>query len=230
MTSTKLTKPHYKHFSEVIFATTDYVIAQVYKEALPDITLKESIFQGHCVKVISSYDNSHVTYGIITKINNSSLDNIHKPTALGLTLKELQELHPQLHELLRKELEIYLFAYRDSSGEIVNIAPLKPMMVHDFVYLVSEEEELLKITSDLNSLISLIKKNNLKVDILLNLIETGYKLRNLDHNYILNIGQELSRIYGDEAETLIQTLKKLSLIKDKNTMSKKNEKNNYRNY
>ena len=222
MTSTKLTKPHYKHFSEVIFATTDYVIAQVYKEALPDITLKESIFQGTCVKVVSSYDDSNITYGIITKINNSSLDNIHKPTALGLTLKELEQLHPQLNELLRKELEIYLFAYKGLNEEIVNTLPLKPAMVHDFVYLVREKEELLKITSNLAGLISLIKKNNLKPDILLGLIKTGYKLRDQAKSYILNTGQELSYMYEDQPETLIQTLKSLSLIND--------EKNNNGNY
>lgn len=201
-----------KAFSEVIFSTNEMVIAQCYKESLTDKYPKLSIFQGATVKIESSYDNSHIAYGIVWKINNSSLDSIHKPSALGLSSEQLEDLHPQVYDLLRKEIEIFLFAHKEKDRGFLIYPPLKPMMIHDFVYE-TNNEEILKLTEDFTSLINLIKKNQLKPDILIGLIEQGYTLRNCDYNYLVKTGQELSMAFSDEVETLMQVLKRLSTIK-----------------
>ena len=208
MTSSTPTKSVNKHIAEVIFSTNEMIIAQCYKEVLSDKTSKQSILQGSTVKVTSSYDSSYVAYGLITKINNTSLDNIHKPSALGLTSNELEYLQPQVYDLLRKELEIYLFAHEEQKGNILNYPPLKPMMIHDFV---SETtfDEVLKLTEDFSSLINLIRKHQFKSDILVNLIIQGYLLRNNDNNYLIKAGQELSKAFSDELESLIPVLKRL---------------------
>ena len=108
-------------FAEVIYSTSEVIIAQCYKEDTFTKAFKNSISQGSIVKIISSYDDSYLAFGLITKINNSSLDNIHKPSALGLRYKELTELQPQVYDLLRKELEIYLFAHKETNSKILQI-------------------------------------------------------------------------------------------------------------
>lgn len=196
-------------FSEVIFSTAEAITAQCYKEQPQTSKRIQSINQGASIKVVSSYDTSYAAFGIIAKINNSSLDNIHRPSALGLSVKELEQLHPQLYELLRKELEIYLFAYKEKDNRIFNYPPPKPMMIHDRVYFPSEEE-IIKLTEDFSSLISLIKKNQLKADLLFNLINTGYKLRNDNYEYLLKTGQMLTLAFSDEIESLMPLLKRFS--------------------
>ena len=213
------TKTVREHFAEVIASTNEVVIAQCYKEDLANNSLKKSVSQGSLVKIKSSYDNSFISYGIISKINNSSLDNIHRPSALGLNSKELEYLQPQIFDLLRKELEIYLFAHKDNS-EILNYPPQKPMMIHDFVEEITNEEGIL-LTSDISSLIGLIKRNQLKPDILIAPIHLGYKLRNFDYNYLIKRGQEMSRTFSDDMDSIMQILKRFSSTIN----SSKDEKN-----
>ena len=210
MTFTTSTNALNEHFAEVIFSTNEMLTAQCYKEALLDKSLKSSVFQGSLVKIISSYDSSYVAFGLIAKINNSSLDSIHRPSALGLTSKELEHLQPQVFDLLRKELEIYLFAYKEEK-EIYNSPPLKPMMIHDFVFKTTNDE-ILELTEDTVSLINLIKRNQLTPDLLSNVIILGYKLRHNDYNYLVKTGQELSLAFTDEFDSLIQFLKRLSKV------------------
>ena len=200
-----------KPFGEVIFSSSDIVTAQCYKENISNNPLKQSIIQGSTLKVVSSYDNSYCAFGLITKINNTSLDSIHKPSALGLTSTELEHLQPQVYDLLRKEVEIYLFAYKEKEGEIFNYSPVKPMMIHDIVYQTIEKEVLkLTETEGLTNLISLIKKSQLKPDLLINLISQAYKLRECDYNYLVKAGQQLTLAFSDEIESLMQVLNRLS--------------------
>lgn len=207
-------KAVHESFGEVILSTNEMVLAQCYKEAFSDKTLKNSVIQGSVIKVASSYDNSYLAYGLIAKINNTSLDNIHKPSALGLSYKELAELQPQVYELLRKELEIHLFAHKESNTQILNFPPQKPMMIHDFLYMASEKE-IFELTNDFSSLINTIKRNQLKIDLLFNLIMQGYEVRNHPENYLINIGKQLSLAFSDEIESLMQFLKRLSFQQEK---------------
>ena len=197
-----------KPFGEVVFSTNEMIKVQCYKDGELDTSLKQSIVQGSTVRV-SSYDNSFLAYGLIARINNTSLDHIHKPSALGLSPQELEHLQPQVFDLLRKELDIYLFAYKEEGKEIVNQSPLKPLMIDDFVCKTTDKE-VLGLTESFSNLISLIKKNQLKIDLLVDLIILGYKLRNSDYNYLLKAGQELSLAFSDDIDSLMQTLKRLS--------------------
>ena len=208
MSPSSTTKALNDHFAEVIFSTNEMLIAQCYKESLSGKPSKSTVSQGSIVKVISSYDDSYVAFGLIAKINNSSLDNIHRPSALGMTSKELEHLQPQVFDLLRKEVEIYLFAYKEE-GKVYNYPPSKPMMIHDFVSKATNDE-VLQLTEDISSLINLVKRNQLKPDILSNLINLAYILRRNDYNYLVKMGQELSLAFADEFDFLIQILKRLS--------------------
>ena len=209
MTTTTSPKPVDKPFGEVIFSTSEMILAQCYKEAATSIEHKNSILKGSVVKIVSSYDSSYVAYGLITNINNSSLDNIHKPSALGLNFKELAELQPQVYELLRNELEIYLFAHTEKDNEIVHYPPLKPMTIHDFVHKASEKEAM-ELTNNIPNLINVVKKSQQKPDILVNVISLGYRLRNDDYKYLVQAGKELSIALADEMDSLMQILKRLS--------------------
>ena len=185
MTTTTTRNTQQKHFAEVISSRNEMVIAQCYKETLQDKTFRDSIFQGAIVKISSSDESSYTSFGLISKINNTSLDNIHKPSALGLTAKELEHLQPQVFELLRKELEIYLFATLEDNV-LLNYPPKKPMMIHDFVKQANNEEIKL-LTNDFSNIIELVKRNQLNPDILANLVSLAYKLRNNDYEYLVKI-------------------------------------------
>lgn len=212
MTNKGVTKPLKKPFSEVIYSTNELVIAQCYKEPGTSKSDLNSLSHGKVVKVKNSYDASYATFGLITKINNSSVDNIHKPSALGLSSTELMELQPQIYDLLRKEIEIYLFAYKRNEKEIIVDSPPHPMLVHDFVYY-TDENEIFKLTEDFSNLANLVKKHGLKANLLAELISTGYRLRNNDYNYLVKKAQELSLIFSDEIDSLMILLKKLTPAK-----------------
>ena len=212
MTISNPQKAVHESFAEVIYSTNEMIIAQCYKEDVTNKTPRNTLVQGSVVKAVSSYDNSYVAFGLVAKINNSSLDNIHKPYALGLSFKELAELQPQVYDLLRKEVEIYLFACKEHDNEVFHYPPQKPMMIHDFIQNASEAE-ILELTNNFSSLINLIKRNQLKIDLLFNLIMLGYKLRSYNENYLISIGKELSLAFSDEVEGLMQVLKRLSQSK-----------------
>jgi hypothetical protein len=198
-------------FAEVIYSTSEVIIAQCYKEDNSAKGFKSTINQGSIVKIISSYDNSYLSYGLITKINNTSLDHIHKPSALGLNQEELAELQPQVYELLKKELEIYLFAHKDNNI-LLTYPPQRPMMIHDFVKGINSQESL-ELTENITDLINVIKKNQLKMDLLVNLIELGLNVRENDYNYLIKAGKEISLAFSDEVEMLFPVLKRLSRLK-----------------
>lgn len=196
-------------FAEVIYSTNEMVIAQCYKEDFNKTIQGNNVVQGSVVKTVSSYDNSYAAFGLVAKINNRSLDNIHKPSALGLNFNELAELQPQVYDLLRKELEIYLFAYKEQKTDMCYYPPPKPMMIHDFIHTVTNEE-IIELTKNFSSIINILKRNQLKIDILFNLIMLGYTLRKHNEEYLITSGKELSLAFSDDIESLMQFLKRLS--------------------
>ena len=198
-----------KPLGEVVFSDGTVVTAQCYKEDVPYKLYNQGILQGAIVRIDSSYDVSFSAFGLVSKICNTSLDNIHKPSALGLSFSELEQLQPQVYELLKKELQICLFAYKGE--ETINHKPSKPIMIHDIVYEVTEEE-FLNLTSDegLSNLVNVTKKHQLKPDLLVDLISLAYKLRDKNYDYLLMAGKKLSLSFCDEVELLVQALRQLS--------------------
>lgn len=208
MTSISTTKPLNKPFSEVVSSMNETVFAHCYRDEHLNKQSCIEVTQGRIVKIVSSYDTSYAAFGIIANINNTTLDTSHKAQALGLDDQELKSLQAQIMELLRKEVEIYLFAYQEGS-HLVCLPPTKPLMVHDFVYLATEDDQL-KLTENLTSVINLVKKYKLQTKLVCNLIKTGYELRNHDYKYLLEKAQEMSLAFSDELDTLIFALKDLS--------------------
>lgn len=208
MPSTTSTKALDKPFSEVIASGSESVIAQCYKDLTLDKTLSNRVYAGSCVKIVSSYDNSYAAFGLVTKISSTSIDNIHRPSALGLNPEELEELQPQVYELLKKELEVYLFAYKENN-KIFNYAPKKSLIVHDFVYFTTDSE-LLSLSDNLYNLFALVKRNNIKIEILYDLIYEGYRLRNYNYDFLVKQSKELMLAYSDDPDSIMPLLKRFS--------------------
>ncbi|MBI3309414.1 MAG: hypothetical protein HYZ79_08610 [Candidatus Melainabacteria bacterium] len=208
MPTKNISKADPKPFSEVIYSTNDFLIAQCYKNSTINNESTPNIIQGQVVKIKSSYDASYATFGIITKINNSSIDNIHRPSALGLNASELEQFQPQIYDLLRKELEIYLFAYTNDGNKVTSELPPKPMVVHDFVYQ-ANDRELFQLTENFSNLANIIKKHSLKLNLLADLVSLGYKLRNNNYEYLVEKAQNLSITFSDEVDSLMLLLRKI---------------------
>ena len=128
---------------------------------------------------------------------------------MGLSSSELKELQPQVYDLLRKEVEIYLFAYTNDKEDIIKDPVPHPMTVHDFVYFASDNE-LKVLTEDFLNLANTIKKHGLNPNLLVELITTGYNLRNKNYDYLVKVAQELSITFSDEIHSLMLILKRLS--------------------
>lgn len=201
MTKATTSKTVEKPFSEVISSCNLIVVAQCYRDLALDSDANNKLYQGATVKIVSSYDSSYVAYGIISKINNTSIDNIHKPSALGLSPKELEELHPQVFELLKREVEAHLFAYPTHQ---------KSFMIHDFVYFPSKEE-IITFTENLTNLFNIVKRNGINVEILFDLLYQAFKFRNYNYDYLLRVSKELMLTFSDEVHLIMPVLRKLKV-------------------
>ncbi len=203
--------PLHKPLGEVVYSSTNIVSVQCYKEGTASIPYRHSVAEGSIVRIEGSYEKHFSAYGLVTKICNTSLDNIHKPSALGLSSKELEELQPQVYDLLRKELEVCLFAYKEEN--IVNYKPSKLIMIHDIVYDVLDDEvvDLTSLEGVMN-LINVVKTNQSKPNLLVDLLSRGYSLRNNEYSYLVQVGQKLSLAFSDEIDNLMQILKRLSPV------------------
>ena len=184
-----------KPFSEIVSVRDDIAVAECYKDLVKNNNLEVS--KGKFITVLSS-SNKKTSFGFISKVFNSSIDNIHRPSALGLGIEEMQNIQPQIFELLKKEIEIILLP----SG-VSNI------MIHDFVYFATNEQ-ILKLTEDFSEIISCVKKSQIPPEVLVDLIRQGYELRGNNYSYLVSVCKEASLYFADEADVLMNLLKKLT--------------------
>jgi len=150
-----------------------------------------------------------VTFNVLT----GPLDNVHKPSALGLTRAQLQIEQPQVFSLLKTEVSACIVGH-SQNGKIYTHLPPQPPDVHDFVFEAKGDEVAL-LTKDFEFLRHLAQITQVPDDELLSAtIREACALaygqdRLLERDFLVGAGRFLSNSYRADYDKLLSVLKKI---------------------
>jgi hypothetical protein len=155
-----------------------------------------------------SEDKRLTVYGVVYDIITGPQDQLHKPTALRMTRAELRKEQPQIFSLLKTEWHVAVVAYKQAGYCQCGLPPFPPE-VHDFVYPL-ENEELLEASENLEFLRVLCGVAGVPQDELLAAtIRNAAKSRHDDYKYLVEAGQQVSKLLRDDYDRLGSVLKKI---------------------
>jgi hypothetical protein len=155
-----------------------------------------------------SEDRGLTVYGVVYDIVTGPQDQLHKPAALQKTRSQLKKEQPQIFLLLKTEWLVAPVAYRLSGRCCGGLPPLPPE-VHDFVYPL-EPEELAEASENLEFLRMLLLVPGVPSDELLAAaVRNAAESRHNDYKYLVDAGQQISRLLKDDYERLGSVLKRI---------------------
>jgi hypothetical protein len=155
-----------------------------------------------------SEDKNLTVYGVVYDIVTGPQDQHHKPTALRMTRAELRKEQPQIFSLLKTEWHVAVVAYKQAGRCHCGLPPFPPE-VHDFVFPL-EPEELLEASENLEFLRMLYGITGVPGDELLAAcIRNAAKPRHDDYDYLVEAGQQVSKLLRDDYERLGSVLRKI---------------------
>ena len=145
-----------------------------------------------------------VVYNVIT----GPMDNVHKPSALGLSRERLRLEQPHIFALLRTEVHSMVVGYV-LAGKVYQHLPPLPPEVHDFVYKASDA--LVKeFTEHFDFLRLLAAVTEVPSDELLAAsIREAYRARNNNYQFLVGAGQAISHLLRSDYDRLISVLHKI---------------------
>ncbi len=150
-----------------------------------------------------------VTFNVLT----GPLDNVHKPSALGLTRAQLQEEQPQVFSLLKTEVSAAIVGH-SQKGRIYTHLPPQPPDVHDFVFEATGEEVAL-LTKDFEFLRHLSQVTQVPDDELLSAaireacVLAYSKDKLIERDFLVGAGRFLSNSFRADYDKLLSVLKKI---------------------
>jgi hypothetical protein len=147
-------------------------------------------------------------YAVVFNVITGPQDNMHRPSALGLTRERLKAEQPHIFSLLRTEVHAVTVGYR-SGGITFKHLPPQPPEVHDFVYLASDPEiETLSEGFEFLRLLTTI--SSVPTDELLAAsVREAYRARKNDYQFLIQAGQSLSHLLRSDYDRLISVLRKI---------------------
>ena len=138
---------------------------------------------------------------VYTNVITGPQDNVHKPSALGLTRERLRLEQPQIFALLRTDVHALIIGHI-IAGRVYQHLPPKPPQVHDFIYPAADEQ-IRAITENFDFLRLLIGVSEVPADELLAAaVREGYKARGADQSFLVCAGQALSHLLGSDYDRL----------------------------
>ncbi|MBY0357598.1 MAG: hypothetical protein K2W82_06315 [Candidatus Obscuribacterales bacterium] len=196
-----------KAIGEVTSSSIKSFVAEVWRQGNPDNNESLPKF-GSFLRCQSTVDELEV-FGIVYDIISGPQDGHHKATALRMTREELRQEQPQIFSLLKTELHAVICGYRQNGQFFASLAP-QPPQVHDFVWTMSAEEIKLA-SSDLEFLRLISWVSSVPGDELMAAaIKEASKARNNDYQFLVETGQNLSKIFRDDYDRLLALLKKIN--------------------
>jgi hypothetical protein len=189
---------------EIISSSVTAIVAQCWQN---DVAQTQTPDFGSFIKVACQdlgLDVIAVVYNVIT----GPQDNVHKPSALGLTREQLRSEQPQIFALLRTDVHALIVGHV-SEGRIYQHLPPKPPQVHDFVFPASDEQ-IRAMTDNFDFLRLLITVADVPADELLAAaIREAYKARRNDESFLVAAGQALSQLMRSDYDRLVCVLRKI---------------------
>jgi hypothetical protein len=191
-------QPH--HIAEVIETATTEFLAQCFD---PDsLSFAQMPPFGSWVRAMDE-DSGNEIYAVVYHATTSPLDSVHRATALGLSLVELQEQQPQVFAMLKTEFRAAIVGFRAARDEqFYQHLPPRPPQVHQGVYQCAPET-VVAFTEQLDFLRTLLDVRSAPVDGLVAAVIRGvYQLRRLDRAWLVQAGRTLNVLMKDDYDRL----------------------------
>ena len=200
---------HPQHIGEVIETSTSEYLAQCLEPE--ELSFPVMPCFGSWVKAMEEESNN-IVFGVVTYATTSPVDSVHRARALGLSLDQLREQQPQIFAMLKTEFRVTLVGfetpnnYSNGNGrrgqDIYQYFPPRPPQIHQAVYQ-CEAEEVVRFSEKLDFLRILLQVNYTPVEPLIAaVIRDIYALRKADHNWLIQVGRQLSILLRDDYDRL----------------------------
>lgn len=192
-------------------------LAEVMSSSVTSITAQSLDNDDHSLTVkpmfgsfisIDSVEHSTSVIAVVHNVITGPPDNVHRPSALGLTREQLRIEQPQIFALLRTEIHAAIVGYVQDSTLFQRLPP-HPPEVHDFVYAATREE-VIAITREFDFLRLLTSVSTVPSDELLAAaVREAYEVRGHDDEFLVRAGQALSNIFRQDFDLLVCMLRKI---------------------
>lgn len=193
--------------AEVISSSITEMIAQCWqiedKEGLPQVLKPRfgSFLRTDC-------DGGVSVFSVVHNVITGSPDNVHKPSALGLSREQLKVEQPHIFALLRTEVHAITVGYRQGKHIFQHLPP-QPPEVHDFVHHATVSE-IKALTGEFDFLRLLLNVTAVPSDELLAAcIREAYQAREKEYRFLVAAGQALSHVLRSDYDRLVCVLRKI---------------------
>lgn len=157
---------------------------------------------------VDSEESGIRIYAVVFNVITGPQDNMHRPSALGLTRERLKAEQPHIFSLLKTEVHAVTVGYK-SGGTAFNHLPPQPPEVHDFVYRTSNSE-IASLTEGFEFLRLLTTISSVPTDELLAAaVREAYQARGNDYQFLIEAGQSLSHLLRSDYDRLLSVLRKI---------------------
>ena len=201
-----------KPVAEVVSSSITDFTAQCFNNDNDEPNLPEKPRFGSFLKV-DSQENGIAIIAVVVNVKTGPQDNIHRPSALGLTRQELQVEQPQIFSLLKTEVHAKIVGHMILDRAFQHLPP-QPPEVHDFVYQ-AQTEEVRQMTSDFEFLRLLVNVSDVPQDELIAAtIREAHIVTGLDDQFLVEAGKKLSSILRSDYDRLLAILRKIKPVID----------------
>ena len=177
-------------------------------DSMPDLPPKPRF--GSFLKA-DSPENGISIFAVVTNVSTGPQDNVHVPSALGLTRQELQIEQPHIFSLLKTEVHGQIIGHMILDRAFQHLPP-QPPEVHDFVYP-AEKDEIIELTRGFEFLRLLTGVSEVPTDELIAAtIREAHLVTGLDDEFLLEAGEKLSSILRSDYERLLAILRKIKPV------------------
>lgn len=194
-----------QHLAEVISAS----ITSLTAEAGNSVTVKPRF--GSFIRV-DSPENALSLFAVVYDVITGPPDNVHKPSALGLSREQLREEQPHIFSLLKTQIHAQIVGFREEGkGEniIYQYLPPQPPEVHDFVYAAGVEETI-ALTEDFEFLRLLTQVNAPPADELIAAaIREAARARSQSERYLVEAGRAITQLFRSDYEHMLAVVRKI---------------------
>ena len=147
-------------------------------------------------------------YAVVFNVITGPQDNMHRPSALGLTRERLKAEQPHIFRCCAPRFTLSLVGYK-SGGAVYKHLPPQPPEVHDFVYGASDAE-IQELSEGFEFLRLLTSISSVPTDELLAAsVREAYQARGNDYQFLILAGQSLSNLLRSDYDRLISVLGKI---------------------
>lgn len=164
------------------------------------------------VLMVECPESGSAVFGVVYNVVTAPQDNVHKPSALGLSRERLRLEQPHIFSLLKTQVFAATIGHCRLGPELSDIHPYLPPAppdVHDFVYR-AEADAVRDLTSSFEFLRLLTYVSDVPQDELIAAtIREARAQIGAGEEFLLEAGKALSSIFRNDYERLLSVLRKL---------------------